>query len=191
MRRVLINPAHGLFIMISHIGTIYLVPISIDADNILQQLQDAIRHQFNYTTRIKEQHFDLSQYFNPERVQYSANDILSQLLNQVPDNQDKIICLTGVDIYIPVLTFIFGQAYLGGQAGVVSDYRLKNEFYGMPGNDELYNQRFMKCVIHELGHMFGLRHCSGLECVMRSATYVEDIDQKSIHLCRKCSLQMR
>jgi len=177
--------------MNSRTGTIYLVPISIDADNILQQLQDAIRHQFNYDTRIKELHCDLSKYFNPERVQYSANDILSQLLYQVQDNQDKIICLTGVDIYIPVLTFIFGQAYLGGQAGVVSDYRLKNEFYGMPGNDELYHQRLIKCVVHELGHMFGLRHCNSLECTMRSATYVEDIDQKSIHLCRKCSRQLQ
>ncbi|MFH1852224.1 MAG: archaemetzincin [Candidatus Neomarinimicrobiota bacterium] len=171
-------------------GTIYLVPFSIEIDHLLLQLQDIIQQQFKYHTRIKEQHFDLSRYFNPDRVQYSANDILAHLLELSVENNDKIIGLTGVDIYIPVLTFIFGQAYLGGRAGVISDYRLKNEFYGMPNDQELFEQRLTKCIIHELGHMFGILHCNRLDCVMRSATYVEEIDQKSIYLCQRCAQQL-
>ncbi len=168
-------------------GKISIVPLSIEIEGIWPSLTDYINTQFGCTAHINEQNMDLSDYFNPERIQYSANDILNWLLNLSSGSDEKVIGLTGVDIYIPVLTFIFGQAYLGGQAGIISDYRLKNEFYGMTGDEELYNQRLIKCVVHELGHMFGLKHCSGYGCVMQAATYVEDIDQKSAYLCGACS----
>ncbi len=47
-------------------------------------------------------------------------------------------------------------------------------------------ERIKKTIIHELGHTFGLMHCHIPDCVMRSSTYVEDVDQKSLHLCPKC-----
>ena len=91
-----------------------------------------------------------------------------------------------VDLFIPILTYIFGQAYLGGRTAIASSYRLKNESYGMTIDDKLLLGRFTKEVIHELGHTFGLIHCQNPLCVMRSSTYVEDIDQKERHLCPIC-----
>jgi len=88
------------------------------------------------------------------------------------------------------LTFIFGQAFLGGRTGIASLYRLSSERYGMIRENELLLNRFIKEVIHELGHTFGLIHCHYPTCVMRSSTYVEDIDQKEYHLCHNCRVEL-
>ncbi len=167
-------------------GIIQLVPLSLDIQLDMHSIIDRVRSQFHNDLKLHEIKFDLSQYFNPDRLQYSANEILPQLVKNAA-GADKIIGITSVDIYIPVLTFIFGQAYLGGQAGIVSVYRLRNEFYGMEENEILFRERMIKTVIHELGHMFGLMHCMEMKCVMRSVTYVEDIDQKTENLCPKCA----
>jgi archaemetzincin len=95
-----------------------------------------------------------------------------------------------VDMYIPILTYIFGQASLNGKTGVVSLYRLRNEHYGLEPDYELLIERFNKVIIHELGHTFGLIHCSNLVCVMRSSTYVEDLDQKNKSFCSRCRVEM-
>ena len=71
----------------------------------------------------------------------------------------KTIGLFSVDLFIPILTFIFGQAMLNGRTGIASLYRLSNERYGMPMDETLLLDRFKKEVIHELGHTFGLLHC--------------------------------
>ena len=91
-----------------------------------------------------------------------------------------------MDLYIPILTYIFGQAFLNGRTGIASLYRFSNEYYGMSQDDKFILERFKKEVIHELGHTFGLIHCHNPTCVMRSSTYVEDIDQKSVNLCLRC-----
>ena len=150
-------------------------------------MADSIRQQYDYEIRLRETHLDFSIYFDPNRVQYSADGILSQLLENAPVNPDKLVGIAGLDLYIPVLTFIFGQAYLNGQAAIVSGYRLKNEFYGLAPDEELFWHRLTKSVIHELGHTFGLKHCINFRCVMNSTTYVEEIDQKSENLCQTCS----
>ena len=102
----------------------------------------------------------------------------------------KTIGIFNVDLFVPILTFIFGQAFLGGHAGIASLYRLGNERYGIPKDSELTLDRFRKEVIHELGHTFGLIHCVNPACVMRSSTYVEDIDQKEAHLCSRCRAEL-
>jgi len=95
-----------------------------------------------------------------------------------------------VDLFIPILTYIFGQAVLNGNTGIVSLFRMKNELYGLPQNNNLLIERFRKVVIHELGHTFGLIHCQYPNCVMRSSTYVEDIDQKKNFFCKNCQEEL-
>jgi archaemetzincin len=72
----------------------------------------------------------------------------------------------------------------------VSSYRLDNKFYGLPDSPALLRERLIKEAVHELGHTFGLFHCHNQECVMKSSTYVEEIDFKSSRFCDKCSDQL-
>jgi archaemetzincin len=92
-----------------------------------------------------------------------------------------------VDLFIPVLTFVFGEAQLNGPAAIVSTHRLSNQFYGLGRNPKLMLERLQKELVHELGHTFGLYHCHQFECVMRSSTYVEEIDMKLSRPCDACA----
>ena len=74
-----------------------------------------------------------------------------------------ILGVTDVDLAIPMLSFLFGQAQLDGRVAVVSLCRLHQEFYGLPADRGLLRERTVKEVLHELGHTFGLAHCSDSE----------------------------
>ncbi|MEI6696364.1 MAG: archaemetzincin family Zn-dependent metalloprotease [Bacteroidota bacterium] len=154
--------------------------------NFLKKIAENIHGEFFSTVKIKEGHFDLSDFYDPARRQYNANNILNQLENQYATNNEKIIGLFNVDLYIPIFTYIFGQAFLNGRSGIASLYRLSNERYGIEADEMLLLERFSKEIIHELGHTFGLIHCHLPDCVMRSVTYVEDIDQKNSSPCPLC-----
>ena len=130
---------------------------------------------------------DITPYFNPDRKQYDANKLLQLVHSEYARESYKTIGLFQVDLFIPVLTYIFGQAQYKGNAGIASVYRLRNEQYGMASDEKLLFERFRKIVIHELGHSFGLIHCHVPICVMRPGAYVEDIDMKKHFFCNKCN----
>jgi archaemetzincin len=158
---------------------------------MLESISGNVSSQFSVAVRQKEGLLDISEFYDPARRQYDGSALLRKIDGQFSSEGDMIIGLFSVDLFIPILTFIFGQAYLNGRTGIVSVYRLGNERYGMPPDDEILKERLRKEIIHELGHMFGLVHCSDPLCVMRSSTYVEDIDQKNHRLCDKCEELLR
>ena len=99
--------------------------------------------------------------------------------------------MTERDLYIPVLTFVFGQAQLGGRVGVVSFARLRQEFYGLAPNREVFLERAHKEALHEAGHLFGLVHCPERKCAMSLATTVRQIDMKDDAFCDACQARWR
>lgn len=147
----------------------------------------AITRVYGVPAELKEYRLVLDPAYDPFRVQYHSTAILNQLL-QIPlqREDDRILAIVEVDLYIPVLTFVFGEAQLRGRAAVVSTFRLANQFYGLPPNHPLLVERLVKELLHELGHCYGLIHCRTYDCVMRSSTYVEEIDLKKPELCSGC-----
>jgi archaemetzincin len=158
---------------------------SIDSNELTRMIK-TVHTVFNQSEEILDSPLHLSEAFDNSRQQYNSTALLAQILQLPFSKNEKAIAIVDVDLYIPILTFVFGEAQLEGHAAIVSIKRLINQFYGLPPNDEILISRLEKEVIHELGHTFGLLHCRQFECVMRSSTYVEEIDLKRVDLCNSC-----
>jgi archaemetzincin len=165
---------------------ITLISFGYFRKDILEEIAEEVKHQFLLPVIFREGHLDLSEFYDPARRQYNGNRILKQVDTEFSSDAAKTLGLFSIDLFIPILTYIFGQAALNGRTGIASLYRLSNERYGIEPDDKLLLERFTKEVIHELGHTFGLVHCITPSCVMHSSNYVEDIDQKEQHLCMHC-----
>jgi archaemetzincin len=130
---------------------------------------------------------DLKPCLEPSRQQHHATLVLAALLRHRPEAGAKLLGIVPVDLFIPVLTFVFGQAQLDGPSAVVSTYRLRSEFYGLPADEGLLVERAIKECVHELGHAFGLVHCRHYRCVMHASTAVDEVDVKGATLCGACT----
>ncbi len=167
-----------------------IVPIGEIEEALLLFLKQGLFQTFKIQTRIRNRPFDLNSVYDSIRNQYNSSGLLLQLINDIPHGTLKILGVTELDLFIPIFTFLFGEAQLNGKGGLVSAHRLHNQFYGIPENEELLKDRLFKESVHELGHTFGLIHCFTLKCVMKSSTYVEEIDQKSTDFCKPCQQEI-
>lgn len=149
-------------------------------------LRERLRRRFDCEIEVTPLWFDVEQSFDASRNQYNSTTLLKLLLSRGAPSHVKILGVTSVDLFIPVLSYVFGEAQLGGAASLVSSHRLDNTVYGLPYSEELLIDRLEKEATHELGHTFGLVHCRDLDCVMHVSTYVEDIDLKSADFCLTC-----
>jgi len=169
-----------------------VVPI---AQAPLETLEGVLKHigkRFHLPATLLANHgIDPAPAYDASRNQYYSSFLLASLLNTFPRHEGKILAITGSDLFVPVLTYVFGEAQLDGTAAVVSSFRLNERFYGMPENKSLFEQRLIKEVVHELGHTFGLVHCRRYDCVMHSSTAVEEIDVKSENFCPECEGELQ
>lgn len=149
---------------------------------LLTRVEEAVARP----VRLLETGIDLEPFFSPERRQHNATLVLAALLQHLPAGDAHIVGITPHDLFIPVLTFVFGQAQLSGPGAVVSTARLRNEFYGLPADRALLVDRALKEVVHELGHSFGLVHCPDYACVMSASMSVEHVDLKQARFCPEC-----
>lgn len=167
-------------------GTLLVIPFSFDTTGILSPVCQALSSVFDLNVKVLNVLIDIEYTYNPERNQYHSTMLIRHLLKRFQNDGEKILGITSIDLYVPVLTFVYGEAQLGGQAAIVSTYRLRNEFYGLPEDKNLFESRLITESVHEVGHTFGLIHCPYPECVMHTSTYVEEIDLKSSSFCPSC-----
>lgn len=161
-----------------------------DQRELLAGLAAGLARAFGAEVQTRAPWFDPEAAFDPVRGQYSSTRLLGWLLED-PQRRaaapaDRLLAVTGVDLFIPVLTYVFGEAQVDGRAAVVSVHRLRNEVYGLPPDPALLASRLEKEAVHELGHTYGLVHCREVSCVMRASTYAEDIDLKPAWFCPRC-----
>ena len=125
-------------------------------------------------------------WFRAERGQFESVPIMQALSTAMPAGAARILGLTELDIAIPMLSFLFGQAQFNGPVALVSLARLRQEFYGLPEDADLLVERLTKEILHELGHTSGLIHCPATECVMSLSTHVGLVDAKQPAFCKAC-----
>ena len=164
-----------------------LVPIQLlGRQGLLDRLSRMLEQTFGTSVRQREPWFDPETSFDQSRGQYSSTTLLRCLLDEPSDPSGFVIGVAGVDLFVPILTYVFGEAQLGGRAAVVSIHRLRSDVYGLPRDDALLFRRLLKESVHEIGHCFGLIHCPDPACVMHPSTYVEEIDFKPETFCESC-----
>jgi archaemetzincin len=129
--------------------------------------------------------------YDRARDQYASIAVLERLSRACPPDAAKLLAVTSRDLFIPVLTFVFGQAQLDGRVGVVSLARLRQEFYSLPADPAVLRARAVKEALHETGHLFGLVHCNDPACAMSLSTGVRQIDRKQPAFCKPCAGRIR
>jgi archaemetzincin len=153
-------------------------------DRLLELVQSWTEKVFRIHTR-PYRHVDRPTHaFDPRRGQHSSTAILKWLVSR-PRPGGRMLAMTDADLFIPVLTFVYGEAQLGGSAAVVSTARLAGES-GPLRDPSVFTDRVIKECVHELGHTFGLIHCDTPGCVMTRSVNLLEVDAKRIALCDLC-----
>lgn len=166
---------------------IFVAPLKFYSAFLLQKLISELSKRFSSKIHIIDLKINLDDFLSPERGQYFSTQIIAEAMKLTEEFNGKIILLTHVDIFVPVLTFIFGEAQLNGKHSILSVCRLHEEFYSGISNENLLFERTIKEALHELGHCYGLRHCIDWDCVMHSSPGIEEVDIKGSTFCRKCA----
>ena len=166
---------------------IFLAPVKFSNTSLLEKIRKELLKSFYSKIDLLDLQIDITNAFYSERSQYFATQVIADALKVTEDQSGKILILTEVDLFIPVLTFIFGEAQLNGKLSIVSVCRLHEEFYSGRTDDELLFDRTIKEILHELGHNFGLKHCENWDCVMHSSSAIEEVDIKGNGYCKSCA----
>jgi archaemetzincin len=173
-------------------SSLLIVPIGSHPVPALPSLVARLRSVFGLGVSVASPgKIDPAPSFNVSRNQYFSTQLLLSLLETFPNTDGKLLGITSLDLYVPVLTYVFGEAQLDGRSAVISFHRLDETFYGFPSNEELLVERLEKEAIHELGHTFGLVHCENYMCVMHSSTAVEEVDVRPSDFCVDCGRMLK
>ena len=170
--------------------SIVIVPLGrIDAD-LLQHLQECVSTTFRrFMLQGRARPVPASAY-EPSRQQYLASALVGWLHHHTEYlDHERMLAVIDQDLYVPDLNFVFGLAQ--ERVAVMSLTRLRQEFSGLPGDRLLFQQRAVTEALHELGHTYGLPHCTNPRCVMRFSNTLEDTDKKGTAFCPSCRRKLR
>ena len=169
---------------------IFLVPVKFSNTSFLKRIVNELNRKFRSPMNVLNLEYDIEKSFSKERGQYFSSQIIADTTLLTGELKGKVLLITDADLYVPVLTFVFGEAQLKGKHAIISVCRLHEEFYSGISDEELLFRRTMKEVLHELGHCFGLIHCIDWDCVMHSSQGIEEVDIKGEFYCRTCASQI-
>ena len=164
---------------------IHLVGVGEVPLGVLDALSARLTRELRESCHVRTALLDPEFAFDPVRKQYHSTRILQRLAEEA--NGWRLLGVASVDLYVPIFTFVFGEAQLTGHAALTSTHRLRQEFYGLPPDGGLMEERLLKESLHELGHTYGLRHCHNWSCAMAASTAIDRPDLKDAAFCQKCS----
>ncbi len=160
-------------------------------DAALEQVRGFVQTLFGHPARVELRAGAPEEVFDPRRRQWSSSRLVSWLAGQVPSDAERVLGIFDQDLFIPVLSWVFGEAQLGGRVAVVSTARLSEH----PGESAhprtLFLSRLVKESAHELGHTLGLVHCTDVTCLMSRSPTLLHVDAKSAEICSRCRRRLQ
>src|SRR5579859_6222678 len=163
-----------------------LLPVGSIDPGLTEYLRTAIPRSLAVECEIVPAALDPASAYHVERQQFHSSEILQRIQTMVRPRDWRLLAVANVDLYIPILKYVFGEAQIGGPCAIVSAFRLRQEFYGLEEDAGVLRERLLKESIHELGHTLDLHHCQDYRCAMASSHSVEWIDLRGSTLCSSC-----
>jgi archaemetzincin len=166
-----------------------LAQIGADSGCSLDVLKESIELRFPWFRVEKATPLtNVAEAYCPQRDQYHSTRILALLEKKIESfPASRILGVASVDLFVPGMNFVFGEARLPGRVGLISTHRLKPQ---SPPENPLLHERVNKEAVHEIGHMLGLSHCASLMCVMHFSERIEDTDRKQDKFCENCRCKL-
>ncbi len=168
---------------------LYIVPLDFFDNNLLIQLRLKLESELNIKTELLGWESITNTYRSQFKIgmKYYSTELINFFSENLQDDIEKILFITSDDLYSPVFSKYFGEAQLNGRVGIVSTFFLKENMENEYSSKVIFLSRFEKVMIHEAGHLFGLKHCGDINCVMKLSGKPADIDVKSPSFCASCT----
>ena len=168
---------------------IYILPLGEIDEEVIQNLKNKLPEVFSLEVEVYNPKKIPLSSFNPKRRQYHSSLILEELSKDKLKGYTLAVC--DVDLYVEGLNFVFGEANPFNKICIISLTRLKQEYYGLPKDNNLFLLRSLKEAVHELGHVFGISHCANPKCVMHFSNSLLDTDRKDFNFCNLCKRKIK
>jgi archaemetzincin len=168
-----------------------VVPIGPVDDGLLDRVAEGVARRVPWPVEIRRTAMDPASAWSAERGQHHSTHLLRRLDEEIPPPAVRVLGVGDLDLFVPILTFVFGEARLRGRSAVLGLKRLRPEFYGLPADPELLLERTVKEAVHEIGHTLSLVHCRVLDCVMASSATADAVDLKRDRFCDRCASAAR
>ena len=174
-----------------HVSQISIVPINTIDSTFLSRLSSCLEERFLFPAIVRASLHVPKTALNSVRKQLFLSSILHRIAQAHPVDEGLVLGISDYDLYKTSHQFIFGGADESQRCAVVSIHRLRSEFYGEQGDENILFQRTLKEAVHELGHVLGLRHCFNARCAMYATNSIYDADNKQSHFCDSCDKRSR
>jgi archaemetzincin len=170
-------------------------PISLDNKGVLagfSHLKSVLETEFRFENQSTVINYPITQVpanlFDKARNQYLSDELLSWLQQTLKPSKDtKVLAVCEFDAYFGKYNFCFGEAIIGGNVSAIYLKRLLPTNSNINGDSKnLFQTRIEKEAIHEIGHTFGLRHCTRELCIMFKSKTISDTDKKCKGFCEPC-----
>jgi archaemetzincin len=171
-------------------ATIAMVPFGVIPPNVLAELGPTVATNFEAKVIVAPSIALGSAAFDVRRGQYRSTEILRTLAAVKHENWERVLGIVDVDLYVPDLNFVFGEADMARGVAVFSLVRLQPRGSSREAN-ALFLKRAGTEAIHELGHTYGLRHCRDPHCVMWFSNTLAESDRKGLTFCAAHASQLR